>query len=99
MCRKLRPSEKQHEHWLDAAKEKYDSKLVEDIKIILRVFVLYIPLPLFWGLFKQQVCRHSGDLNDEQVHFLNVKSHQAPKVNVIGRFNRLYLTLTTLFEN
>ena len=38
-----------------AAKEKYDSKLVEDIKILIRVFVLYLPLPVFWALFKQQV--------------------------------------------
>ncbi len=46
---------KKEQHWLDSAKEKYDPKFVEDIKGLLKVFVLFIPLPLFWSLFKQQV--------------------------------------------
>ena len=54
LCKKF-PTSEEHHHWLDAAKEKYDSKLVEDIKVLLRVFVLYLPLPIFWALFKQQV--------------------------------------------
>jgi solute carrier family 15 oligopeptide transporter 1 len=53
--RKKFGGKEKHTHWLDAAKEKYDSKLVEDIKILLKVFVLYLPLPVFWALFKQQV--------------------------------------------
>ena len=43
------------EHWLDPAKEKYDTKLVGDTKILLRVLVLFLPLPVFWALFDQQV--------------------------------------------
>ena len=42
-------------HWLDPAKEKYDSSLVEDTKILLSVLVLFLPLPVFWALFDQQV--------------------------------------------
>jgi solute carrier family 15 oligopeptide transporter 1 len=45
---------KDREHWLDTAKEKYDSRLVEEVKILLRVLLLFLPLPLFWALFKQQ---------------------------------------------
>ena len=44
-------------HWLDPAKEKYDTKLVGDTKILLRVLVLFLPLPVFWALFDQQVFR------------------------------------------
>ena len=41
------------EHWLDAAKSKYDSQLVEDTKCVLRVLVLYLPVPVWWALFDQ----------------------------------------------
>jgi len=40
-------------HWLDLAKKKYDNATVEDTKILLRVLVLYIPLPVWWALFDQ----------------------------------------------
>ncbi|KAG7253194.1 hypothetical protein CRUP_027376, partial [Coryphaenoides rupestris] len=29
-------------------------RLIEEIKMVLRVLVLYIPLPMFWTLFDQQ---------------------------------------------
>jgi len=40
-------------HWMDIAKDKYDSQLVEDVKCLLRVLLLYIPLPIFWALYDQ----------------------------------------------
>ena len=33
------------------------AKLVRDIKYVLRILILYIPLPLFWTLFDQQGSR------------------------------------------
>jgi len=42
-------------HWLDHASDKYGQRLIEDIKMVLRVLVLYLPLPFFWALFDQQV--------------------------------------------
>lgn len=30
-------------------------RLIQEIKMVLRVLVLYIPLPMFWALFDQQV--------------------------------------------
>jgi len=44
---------KQANHWLDLAKQKYDNSTVEDVKVLLRVLVLYIPLPVWWALFDQ----------------------------------------------
>ncbi|XP_041940599.1 solute carrier family 15 member 2 isoform X1 [Alosa sapidissima] len=45
------------EHWLDWAQEKYPKRLISEIKMVLRVLVLYIPLPMFWALFDQQGSR------------------------------------------
>ncbi|KAB5576994.1 hypothetical protein PHYPO_G00204890 [Pangasianodon hypophthalmus] len=44
-------------HWLDWAEEKYSKGLIQEIKMVLRVLVLYIPLPMFWALFDQQGSR------------------------------------------
>uniref|UniRef100_A0AAX7V4M0 Solute carrier family 15 member 2 n=1 Tax=Astatotilapia calliptera TaxID=8154 RepID=A0AAX7V4M0_ASTCA len=44
-------------HWLDWAEEKYSMRLIQEIKMVLRVLVLYIPLPMFWALFDQQGSR------------------------------------------
>ncbi|NXV06195.1 S15A1 protein, partial [Cettia cetti] len=45
------------EHWLDWASEKYDKRLIEQTKMVLRVLFLYIPLPMFWAVFDQQGSR------------------------------------------
>lgn len=45
------------DHWLDYAEEKYGNKMVSDTKALLKVLVLYLPLPLFWALFDQQGSR------------------------------------------
>ncbi|XP_037546881.1 solute carrier family 15 member 2-like [Nematolebias whitei] len=50
-------SDPKREHWLDWAEDKYSKRLIQEIKIVLRVLVLYIPLPMFWALFDQQGSR------------------------------------------
>nr|prf peptide transporter [Rattus norvegicus] len=45
------------EHWLDWAKEKYDERLISQIKMVTKVMFLYIPLPMSWALFDQQGSR------------------------------------------
>ncbi|XP_071054882.1 peptide transporter family 1 isoform X2 [Onthophagus taurus] len=47
-------SKEKAEHWLDHAKEEHGDKLVSDVKALLKVLLLYIPLPVFWALFDQQ---------------------------------------------
>ncbi|XP_008300099.1 solute carrier family 15 member 2 [Stegastes partitus] len=49
--------EPKRKHWLDWAEEKYSKRLIQEIKMVLRVLVLYIPLPMFWALFDQQGSR------------------------------------------
>ncbi|KAK1165909.1 solute carrier family 15 member 2-like isoform X1 [Acipenser oxyrinchus oxyrinchus] len=45
------------QHWLDWAEEKYQKPLITEIKMVSRVLLLYIPLPMFWALFDQQGTR------------------------------------------
>lgn len=70
-------------HWLDYAEEKYGKKLVKETKILLKILVLYIPLPLFWALFDQQgsrwtvqATRMSGDIG-----FYSIKPDQMQTLN------------------
>ncbi|XP_047226071.1 solute carrier family 15 member 2 isoform X1 [Girardinichthys multiradiatus] len=50
-------SDHKRKHWLDWAEDKYPERLIQEIKMVLRVLVLYIPLPMFWALFDQQGSR------------------------------------------
>lgn len=55
--KKIKSSEEEsREHWLDFASDKFDQQLIKDIKQILHVLVLYLPIPIFWALYDQQVC-------------------------------------------
>ncbi|XP_077302122.1 peptide transporter family 1 [Arctopsyche grandis] len=45
------------EHWLDYADDEFDYILINDIKAVLKVLLLFIPLPVFWALFDQQGSR------------------------------------------
>ncbi|XP_033843347.1 solute carrier family 15 member 2 [Periophthalmus magnuspinnatus] len=50
-------NEAKRKHWLDWAEDKYSKRLIQEVKMVLRVLVLYIPLPMFWALFDQQGSR------------------------------------------
>uniref|UniRef100_A0A3B5BD03 Solute carrier family 15 member 1-like n=1 Tax=Stegastes partitus TaxID=144197 RepID=A0A3B5BD03_9TELE len=58
-------------HWMDWAEERYDKLLIAQVKMVLKVLFLYIPLPMFWALFDQQGSRWTlqattmnGNFND-----------------------------------
>lgn len=53
------------EHWLDYADNKYTKEIKNDIKTLLRVIVVFLPLPIFWALYDQQYSRWilQGKLN------------------------------------
>jgi len=40
-------------HWMDVSKKEFGHELVEDVKAMLRVLVLFIPVPIWWALFDQ----------------------------------------------
>ena len=80
---------------MDLARDKYDAQLVEDVKALLRVLVIFIPLPVFWALFDQtgsrwtfQATRMNGSLGTG-----TIKPDQMQVVNPI-----LVLILLPLFD-
>ena len=66
-------------HWLDRAKGAYSDQLIEDTKIFLKVLVLYLPLPIYWALFDQQVCK---SLKDEKWNHIPAQFSSKSTVNM-----------------
>ena len=72
---KLRGGARQGAHWLDCAKAKHSSSVVEDVKGLMRVLVLLLPTPLFWSLFDQQSSKwvfQASDLDGRVPWFFNI---------------------------
>lgn len=42
-------------HWLDRASDHFGQKFVQDLKRVLKLVVLFLPVTTFWALFDQQV--------------------------------------------
>lgn len=92
---KATKSKEKREHWLDHADDKYDIKLIEDIKSLMRVLVLFIPLPVFWALFDQQGSRWTfqADRMEQDIGSWTLKADQ---MQVLNPF--LILIFIPLFE-
>ncbi|XP_073750477.1 solute carrier family 15 member 1 isoform X1 [Callorhinus ursinus] len=73
------------EHWLDWAREKYDERLISQIKMVTRVMFLYIPLPMFWALFDQQGSRWTlqATTMSGKVGLIEIQPDQMQTVNAI----------------
>lgn len=73
------------EHWMDWANEKYDKLLIAQIKMVLKVLFLYIPLPMFWALFDQQGSRWTlqATTMDGDFGLLNIEPDQMQMMNPI----------------
>jgi len=54
------------DHWLDFASKKYDAQLIADMKTVFAIFVLFLPVPIFWSLLVQQVCSSSRRVDNEK---------------------------------
>ncbi|XP_021551605.1 solute carrier family 15 member 1 isoform X2 [Neomonachus schauinslandi] len=73
------------EHWLDWAREKYDERLISQIKMVMRVMFLYIPLPMFWALFDQQGSRWTlqATTMNGKIGLIEIQPDQMQTVNAI----------------
>ncbi|XP_017074938.1 peptide transporter family 1 isoform X2 [Drosophila eugracilis] len=71
------------EHWLDYADVKYDRQLIDDVKVLMRVLFLYLPLPVFWALFDQQGSRWTFQATrmDGDMGSWNIKPDQLQVLN------------------
>lgn len=88
-------SKEKKDHWLDHAEDKYDKNLIEDIKSLLRVLMLFIPLPVFWALFDQQGSRWTfqADRMKQDIGSWALKADQMQVLNPL-----LILLFIPLFE-
>ncbi|XP_015665621.1 solute carrier family 15 member 1 [Protobothrops mucrosquamatus] len=73
------------EHWLDWATEKYEKRLITEVKMVLKVLFLYIPLPMFWALFDQQGSRWTLQATTMDGNFgsIQIQPDQMQTVNPI----------------
>uniref|UniRef100_A0A0P4ZTU7 Oligopeptide transporter 1 n=2 Tax=Daphnia magna TaxID=35525 RepID=A0A0P4ZTU7_9CRUS len=67
--RRFKSKGEKRDHWLDFASDKFDKQLIQDVKRVLAVAFVFIPLPVFWALYDQQgsrwtfqAMRMNGDL-------------------------------------
>ncbi|XP_077997803.1 solute carrier family 15 member 2-like [Glandiceps talaboti] len=88
--------QKQYEHWLDYASDKYDQRLINDAKILYHVLIMYVPLPVFWALFDQQGSRWTLQATqmDGSLGGFNLKPDQMQVLNPL-----LILLLIPIFDN
>ncbi|XP_070770371.1 solute carrier family 15 member 1 [Enoplosus armatus] len=84
------------QHWMDWADEKYDKLLIAQIKMVLKVLFLYIPLPMFWTLFDQKGSRWTlqATTMDGNFGLLVIQPDQMQTVNPI-----LILTLVPIMDS
>ncbi|KAK3921418.1 Peptide transporter family 1 [Frankliniella fusca] len=82
-------------HWLDHADERFSERLRSDIRAMLRVLLLFVPLPIFWALYDQQGSRWTFQANNMngRIGSWTVKPDQMQVVNPL-----LILLLLPLFE-
>ncbi|XP_034242567.1 peptide transporter family 1-like isoform X2 [Thrips palmi] len=83
-------------NWLDYADAKYSETLRNDIRAVLRVLLLFVPLPVFWALYDQQGSRWTFQANNMNGRLGSwvVKPDQMQVVNPI-----LIMILLPLFES
>ncbi|XP_063972987.1 peptide transporter family 1-like [Diachasmimorpha longicaudata] len=83
------------DHWLDYADDKYDSKLIFDLKAALGVLKILSPMPIFWALTEQLGSRwtfQAARMNGEIGNFL-LKPDQMQMFNAL-----LIILLIPIFE-
>lgn len=83
-------------HWLDRARDRFEAVLISDVKITLRVLLLFCTYPLFWALFYQtstgmifQAKRLDGRVTDSY----RIPPEMSSTINPL-----LILTLIPLFD-
>uniref|UniRef100_A0A182P1K6 Oligopeptide transporter 1 n=1 Tax=Anopheles epiroticus TaxID=199890 RepID=A0A182P1K6_9DIPT len=84
-------------HWLDYAESKYGKGIVADIKSLMKILILYIPLPVFWALFDQQGSRwtfQATRMDGEVAGGYTIKPDQMQVINPL-----LILAFIPVFES
>ncbi|XP_060069395.1 solute carrier family 15 member 1-like [Ylistrum balloti] len=93
---KSRRTKVKMQHWLDYAEEKFEPDFIEEVKDLLKVLTLFLPLPLFWALSDQQGSRwtlQAAQMDGDVGVLGRVKPDQVMALNPL-----LIIILIPLFE-
>ncbi|KAK9499515.1 hypothetical protein O3M35_002540 [Rhynocoris fuscipes] len=52
------------DHWLDYAAPKYNQKLIDDTKVLMKIIFLFTPTIIFWALYEQQGSKWTFQANN-----------------------------------
>ncbi|XP_059162043.1 solute carrier family 15 member 2-like isoform X2 [Physella acuta] len=89
-------NEERDHHWLNHATDTFEEDFVEDVKSLLKVLFLFLPLPIFWALFNQQGSRwtlQAVEMNGEVGSLGRIKPDQMQVLNPL-----LILILIPVFD-
>uniref|UniRef100_A0A7S1KQ55 Uncharacterized protein n=1 Tax=Percolomonas cosmopolitus TaxID=63605 RepID=A0A7S1KQ55_9EUKA len=82
-------------HFLDRAKKRYPERLVEDIKICLRIIIVLMPICAFFALFDQHASRFVFQATHMNRNFFGVNL-DADQIQVINPF--MIILLVPFFD-
>jgi len=70
-------------HWLDRTTDTYPAETVNAVKSVLSIFLLFLPLPVFWALFDQTASKWIFQANHMNRNFGNfrIEPDQIPALN------------------
>jgi len=90
----LNPS-RELDHWMDGAKNYYDSQLVDDCKAVTSVLRIFLPIPVFWMLYDQVTTRWTiqAEEMDRDMGFYKIPQDQVQVLNPL-----LILILIPIFD-
>ncbi|KAH3753821.1 solute carrier family 15 member 2-like isoform X1 [Dreissena polymorpha] len=76
--------EEERSHWLYYADDKFENHFIEDVRRLLKVLLMFLPLPMFWALSDQQGSRwtlQAEHMNGDMGIFGTIKPDQMQALN------------------
>lgn len=73
------------DHWMDYSREKYDHELVDATKKVLRILIIFLPIPLYWAVYMQQGSRwiFQATRTNNDLGWYKIKADQMIALNPI----------------
>jgi len=80
---RFRTRQSRYKDWLDPAEKRYGRRIVNDVRSVLRIMSVFVPLPCYWALFDQTSSRWIEQANSMNGVILGVtiQPDQIPTLN------------------
>ncbi|KAK9499518.1 hypothetical protein O3M35_002541 [Rhynocoris fuscipes] len=85
------------DHWLDYAAPKYNQKLIDDTKVLMKIIFLFTPTIIFWALYEQQGSKWTFQASNMDGNFngwFTIQPDQMQTINPV-----LVLIFIPIFES